>query len=151
MHFDFDHEKACRLEHQSFVERERRKFLMRCIGLVSERCEDEAEVPYQRKKKQLVKLLVNMIMAANLRGGEARPMSWTSSTNSDGPADEGCQSMRRSLNFAIVVILCMAMVMALMFYKLKKKVEEFTIHKTMLEQGRGMMMADRFRQGGPYY
>lgn len=62
---------------------------MRCIGLVSERCEDEAEVPYQRKKKQLVKLLVNMITATNLRGGEARPMSWTSSTSSDGPADEG--------------------------------------------------------------
>ena len=112
-------------------EREREKNLMRCIGLVSERCEDEAEVPYQRRTKQLVKLLVNMIMAANLRGGEARPMSWTSSTSSDGPADEGCQSMRRSPNFAIVVILCMAMVMALMFYKLKKQVEEFTIHKTI--------------------
>ena len=56
------------------LSRERREFLMKRLGLVSETFENEDEIPYQGKKKQLVKLIVNMIMATNLRGCDGDPI-----------------------------------------------------------------------------
>jgi hypothetical protein len=47
---------------------------MKRLGLVSETFENEDEIPYQGKKKQLVKLIVNMIMATNLRGCDGDPI-----------------------------------------------------------------------------
>ena len=61
------------------LSKERREFLIKRVGLVCERFEDDEEVPYQGKKRQLVKMLVNMIMAANLRGCDGGPLTWTSS------------------------------------------------------------------------
>ena len=61
------------------LSKERREFLIKRVGLVCERFEDDEEVPYQGKKRQLVKMLVNMIMATNLRGCDGGPLTWTSS------------------------------------------------------------------------
>lgn len=55
------------------LSRKRREFLMKRHGLASETFENEDEIPYQGKKKQLVKLIVNMIMATNLRGCDGDP------------------------------------------------------------------------------
>ena len=80
------------------LSRERREFLMRGIGLVCEEFgEEEEEVPYQGKKRQLVKLLVNMIMATNLTGCDGETFSSTSATISDDHADQqGYVCMQRS-------------------------------------------------------
>jgi hypothetical protein len=47
------------------LSKERREYLMKRIGLQSSNFEMEENAPYQGKKKQLVKLLVNMIMSSN--------------------------------------------------------------------------------------
>lgn len=57
-----------------------REFLMKRIGLVSEIFGGDEEIPYQGQKRQLVKLLVNMIMASNLLGCGEELWHWTSST-----------------------------------------------------------------------
>eukprot|EP00435_Cladocopium_sp_Y103_P019244 s76_g4.t1 len=118
---------------------ERREFLMRRIGLVSDTFGDEEDVPDHGKKKQLVKLIVNMIMASTLHGCDAVPTSWTSSTSSSDAGDDGCQCMRRPLKIAILVIFCMAGIMARMLYKLTLKMEEIQSLRTTLGQIREVM------------
>jgi hypothetical protein len=114
--------------------RERREFLMKRIGLVSEVFGEDEEIPYQGKKKQLVRLLVNMIMASNLQGCEESVFSWTSSTDSGKPDEMECQRMRWSLQLAMVVILCMTMVMLRIFYKLTEKMEIIENYKQTIQQ-----------------
>ena len=63
------------------LSRERREFLMKRIGLVSEVFGEDEEVPYQGRKKKLVKLLVNMIMASNLQGCGEETLAWTRPTS----------------------------------------------------------------------
>jgi hypothetical protein len=70
------------------LSRERREFLMKRIGLVSEVFGGDEEIPYQGQKRQLVKLLVNMIMASNLQGcgeelwhGQVRQKHWRNRWN----------------------------------------------------------------------
>ena len=52
------------------LSKESREYLMKRIGLQSSNFDMEENTPYYGKKKQLVKLLVNMIMASNLQGCE---------------------------------------------------------------------------------
>ena len=48
-----------------------------------ERFGDDEDAPYQGMKGQLVKMLVNMIMAANLSGCDDGLSTWTNSNTSD--------------------------------------------------------------------
>ena len=50
------------------LSKERREFLMKRIGLQSSNFEMDENIPQNNRKKQLVKLLVNMVMANNLQG-----------------------------------------------------------------------------------
>jgi hypothetical protein len=105
------------------LSRERREFLMKRIGLVSEVFGEDEEVPYQGRKKKLVKLLVNMIMASNLQGCGEETLAWTRSTSTGETGGIGCQTTRRHLKLAMFVILCMAIVMLRIFYKLTEEME----------------------------
>ena len=96
---------------------------MKRIGLVSEVFGEDEEVPYQGRKKKLVKLLVNMIMTSNLQGCGEETLAWASSTSTGETGGIGCQTTRRHLKLAMFVILCMAIVMLRTFYKLTEKME----------------------------
>eukprot|EP00435_Cladocopium_sp_Y103_P061561 s356_g23.t1 len=121
------------------LSRERREFLMRRIGLVSEVFEDEGEVPeHGKRKKKLVNMLVNMIMASSLQGCDFGTTSWTSSTSSDD-GEMSCPSNKWQLRIAVLVILCMAGVMMRMFYKLTEKMEEVQNLRTTLSAIREVM------------
>eukprot|EP00435_Cladocopium_sp_Y103_P065129 s634_g27.t1 len=104
-------------------ERERREFLMKRMGLVSENFESDDEVPYQGKKRQLVKMLVNMIMATNLRGCDLGLTTWTSSWSFDGQGEDSCRALQWRLNFALVVIPLLCALMRT-FFKFVQKREE---------------------------
>ena len=63
------------------LSKERREFLMKRSGLKNQHFEENDDVVCSGKKKQLVKLLVNMIVASNLQGCEeaqagVRTTSW---------------------------------------------------------------------------
>ena len=93
------------------LSRERREFLMRRIGLVSEQFEETEETQYQGKKRQLVKMIVNMIMATNLRGCDGDSTSWTSAAEVSE-----CRTTRRSLCVALTVIFVMTLLLVRMFF-----------------------------------
>ena len=113
------------------LSRERREFLMKRIGLVCEQFgEEEEEVPYQGKKRQLVKMLVNMIMATNLTGCHGETFSSTNATSSD----DTCRPTRICLHMAILVIIVMTVVSIRMFFKLTDKMEQIENYKNTLGQ-----------------
>ena len=94
----------------------RREFLMKRIGLQSSNFEMDENIPQNNRKKQLVKLLVNMVMANNL---------------------QGCQEGERTLEFswsltlAMMVIFLLLMLVARLFFKLTKKMEELEKYKAV--------------------
>ena len=116
------------------LSRERRAFLMKRIGLVCEQFGEEEEevVPYQGKKRQLVKMLLNMIMATNLTGFDGETFSSTNATSSDNT----CRPTRICLHMAILVIIVMTVVSIRMFFKATDKMEQIEIYKNTLGQTR---------------
>ena len=100
------------------LSKERREYLMKRIGLQSSNFEMEENAPYQGKKKQLVKLLVNMIMSSNHL--------------------QGCEAGKRELDFsswslalAMVVIFLLLTLVARLFFKLTVKMEELEKYKAI--------------------
>ena len=89
---------------------------MKRIGLQSSNFEMDENIPQNNRKKQLVKLLVNMVMANNL---------------------QGCQEGERTLEFswsltlAMMVIFLLLMLVARLFFKLTKKMEELEKYKAV--------------------
>ena len=92
------------------LSKERREFLMKRVGLKSQNFEENHDAVYNGKKKQLVKLLVNMIMASSLQGCE------------EVQAGNGFTS--RTLTWAFVVILFLLVLVVRLFLKLETKMEE---------------------------
>ena len=64
------------------ISKERREFVMKRIGLVSNTFEGEGEIPLQGNKHKLVKLLVTMVMGSGLQGFITTSTSETSSSES---------------------------------------------------------------------
>ena len=93
---------------------------MKRIGLTSETFEEDDNLVYNGKKKQFVKLLVNMIMASNLQGC--------------GEAGEGTISMTWTSTTAIMVILILLAIVVRLFLKLTTKMEELEKYKTIWKQ-----------------
>jgi ABC-type multidrug transport system fused ATPase/permease subunit len=100
------------------LSKESREYLMKRIGLQSSNFDMEENTPYYGKKKQLVKLLVNMIMASNLQGCE------------HGDGQELHFSSWRLTLAMVVIFLLLALVMKL-FFKLTAKMEELEKYKAV--------------------
>ena len=112
---------------------------MRRIGLVSSTFEkDEDEIPCNGNKKNLVKLLVNMITATGLQGCGSDDASGTNST-SFSSEDDGCGTTRMMLYVTIGVIIVMRIVMARMFWKLTLKMEEVANYRNTVNSIREVM------------
>ena len=93
------------------LSKERREFLMVRLGLQSSNFNgDEIGGPFQGKKRQLVKLLVNMVMASNLQGC--------------GTHDSDGNSTSWRLTWEMMVIIFLLAVIGRLFWKLKSKMEE---------------------------
>ena len=109
--------------------KERREFLMKRTGLVSNTFEDEDENLFHGNKKKLVKLLVNLVIAGGLQGCAGGTAAGTKST--DACEEDVFRPTRRMLYMTVVVILIMAIVMARMFWKLNLKMEEVQNYMTL--------------------
>jgi hypothetical protein len=93
------------------LSKERREFLMVRLGLQSSNFNsEEMGVSFQGKKRQLVKLLVNMVMASNLQGC--------------GTHDSDGNSTSWRLTWEMMVIIFLLAVIGRLFWKLKGKMEE---------------------------
>ncbi|CAL1163025.1 unnamed protein product [Cladocopium goreaui] len=92
------------------LSKERREFLMKRSGLKNQHFEENDDVVCSGKKKQLVKLLVNMIVASNLQGCEE--------------AQAGVRTTSWILTWAFVVIIFLLVLVMRLFLKLTSKMEE---------------------------
>ena len=92
------------------LSKERREFLMKRSGLKKQNFEENDDVVCSGKKKQLVKLLVNMIVASNLQGCEE--------------AQAGVRTTSWILTWAFVVIIFLLVLVMRLFLKLTSKMEE---------------------------
>jgi hypothetical protein len=92
------------------LSKERREFLMKRSGLKNQNFEENDDVVCSGKKKQLVKLLVNMIVASNLQGCEE--------------AQAGVRTTSWILTWAFVVIIFLLVLVMRLFLKLTSKMEE---------------------------
>ena len=92
------------------LSKERREFLMKRSGLKNQHFEENDDVVCSGKKKQLVKLLVNMIVASNLQGCEE--------------AQAGVRTTSWILTWAFVVIIFLLVLVMRFFLKLTSKMEE---------------------------
>ena len=115
------------------LSKERRTFLMRRIGLECDVFEDEDEVlPGQSRKKQLVKLLVNMVMASNLQGCSTTLNSTTSSLV------DGWSTASWAWTFAMMVIILLVIVVLRLVYKMTLLMEELKKYKEVWKTIRGV-------------
>eukprot|EP00435_Cladocopium_sp_Y103_P076004 s7_g72.t1 len=107
---------------------------MKRIGLVSESVNQDDEIPYRGKKKQLVKLLVNMIMATSLSGCADGSATWTSLPSSEGQGKAECQVTLMWLKVTIAVILSLVVLLVRTFYRFVDKKEQIMNFSTILRQ-----------------
>ncbi|CAL1141687.1 unnamed protein product [Cladocopium goreaui] len=115
------------------LSKERRTFLMRRIGLECDVFEDEDEVlPGQSRKKQLVKLLVNMVMASNLQGCSTTLNSTTRSLV------DGWSTASWAWTFAMMVIILLVIVVLRLVYKMTLLMEELKKYKEVWKTIRGV-------------
>ena len=82
--------------------KERREFLMRRVGLQSETFAADGEEVQHGRKKQLVKALVNLLMASNLQGCEF--------------GDHGSRTFSWSWTIAMLVIIFLLLVVVRLFF-----------------------------------
>lgn len=101
------------------LSKERREFLMKRIVLQSDMFEADGDEVFHGRKKQLVKLLVNMIMASNLQGCDV--------------GDHDFRTMSWSWKFAMGVIFSLLMLVVRLFLKLTSKMEELAKYKEVLK------------------
>ena len=101
------------------LSKERREFLMKRIVLQSDMFEADGDEAFHGRKKQLVKLLVNMIMASNLQGCDV--------------GDHDFRTMSWSWKFAMGVIFSLLMLVVRLFLKLTSKMEELAKYKEVLK------------------
>ena len=115
------------------LSKERRTFLMRRIGLERDVFEDEGEfLPGQSRKKQLVKLLVNMVLASNLQGCSTTLKSATSSLA------DAWSTTSWAWTFAMMVIILLVILVLRLIYKMTLLMEEVKKYKAVWETIRGV-------------
>ena len=115
------------------LSKERRTFLMRRIGLECDVFEDEGEfLPGQSRKKQLVKLLVNMVLASNLQGCSTTLKSATSSLA------DAWRTTSWAWTFAMMVIILLVILVLRLLYKMMLLMEELKKYKAVWKTIRGV-------------